>query len=427
MVQFLHYLWRILLMFFLLICSGFFSGSETAFFHLSRRQVSLFAGSSHRFERLIAEILRQPSWFLTTLLFGNMLVNISFFAISSVLSVNLGKEYGAGIGGSAAFFCFLSLLLFGEMLPKSIAYSHAASYCKWASMPCFLLLRTVGMVLKGLDFLLIQPLCRLLIGSRHHHEMNPVTINQVQMLLDTSRRQGLITSVENQLLSEVLKFGYLKVRHIMQPRVDMIAFDIQTPLDDIRKIMVENQIVIAPIYQENMDSIIGNLHIRKLLLHPNLPLSKLLTPTLFIPEQKTIESLLAYFQEHNQKYAIVVDEYGGLAGSVHLDDLINELAGMEEFDGEIEPVESIGPLTYRLSAQLPIHDWIEAFGIDPDQTCISTVGGLVTALLGKIAKTGDVVQWKNMNFEVERVHKNRITSVLLSLELMNHEKKEGLL
>ena len=183
-----------------------------------------------------------------------------------------------------------------------------------------------------------------------------------------------------------------------------------------RKIIAENHLTKLPVYAGKIDNIIGMVYLRQLLLQPDTSLDKLVQQVHFIPEQKTIESLLEFFRKAHTDVAIVVDEYGGIAGSIRLEDIAEELVGPIEIIDGIEPIEQTGPFEYRLSGGLAIHDWAQSFGIDPAETRISTIGGFVTALLGKIPKTGDVAHLKNLKFTVERVRKHRIETLILTFE-----------
>jgi CBS domain containing-hemolysin-like protein len=410
-----QYLWRILLMAVLLCGSAFCSGSETAFFHLSRRQIALFSKSRHPTEKLIAEILLEPNRFLTTLLFGNMLVNVSFYALASVFSVKISHDYGPGAGSVCAAVFFLILVLFGEMLPKSLAYSNTSLFCRWASLPCWVALRILGPFLGGLNFFLVRPFCRLFLAGGSVQEGRPVNVSQLRILLNSSAKRGLISKEVNQLLVEVVKFGYLKVRHIMEPRVDMTVCEEMAPRETVRRLFHRTGKKKLPVYRDSIDNITGVLFFRDFLLHPDQPISALLRPVIFVPEQKTVESLLEVFRKQKEDFAIVVDEYGGFAGSVKLEDILEELVFPDEGQGGSQPIEIVGPLTYRLSAELPVHEWIEVSEMEPDHQRLTTVGGLVTALLGRIARPGDTVHWKNLEFTVEKVQKNRIVSLILSL------------
>lgn len=407
------HLWQTVFMLLLLSCSAFFSGSETAFFHLSRRQVRRFSQSTVRLERLIALILSDPNRFLTALLLGNMAVNVLFFAVSSMLSLQIGQSSGALAGTFFAAACFLLLLLCGEMLPKSLAYSNSKRFSLIASPICYLLVRVLGPLLKTLDVILIQPSIRLFVRSQ---KTTGVSVNQLRTLLESSRRRGLISHDENQLLGEILKFSFLKARHVMQPRVEMPACSIDAPVDRIKQVMYQENLVKIPVYTKDIDSVVGVVHLRDFFLNPDRPAASLVRTVHFVPEQKTVESLIEFFKRTQTDIAVVVDEYGGIAGWVQLEDIIEQLLGSIEDVGEQEPIEQIGPMTYRLLADLSIYDWSDAFGIDIEDRRLTTIGGFVTAILGKIPKQGDVAMFKNMKFTVEKVGTNRIHSIILSLE-----------
>jgi len=189
-----------------------------------------------------------------------------------------------------------------------------------------------------------------------------------------------------------------------------------THLSRMRTTMTQHQLRCIPVYTDSIDSILGLVHLRDLLLYPDSPAEKLVRPVSFVPEQKTVESLIEYFQKTGTDVAVAVDEYGGIAGLISQDDIVDQLLGTGEQDSAAEPIQLVGPMTYRLSAQLSIYDWAEAFGVDPEQIRLTTIGGLVTALLGRIPKSGDVARWQNMKFTVETVRKNRIEFLILSLE-----------
>lgn len=411
-----QYLWRIFLMAVLLSCSAFCSASETAFFHLSQRQLSLFSKSSSSTERLVYQLLLQPSRFLSAILFGNMLVNVSFFALASVFSFKISKDFSPIAGSFCALLFFVILVLFGEMLPKSLAYSNAPRFCRWASLPCWLSFQVLGPITAGLDFCLVRPFCRLFLGSRCHSPHRPANAAYLNLLFDSSTRQGLLTPDENQILMEIVHLGFLKVRHIMVPRVDMPACEEKTPQQAVLQKFAAARQKHLPVYRERIDNILGVLSLRDLLAKPNSSISPLLHPAFFVPEQQTAESLLETFRKEKREFALVVDEYGGISGSVTLQDLLDELVSSSDLPEGQEPVQVIGPLRYRLAAELPLYEWIEPEEIEPEYRHLATVGGLVTALLGRVARPGDQVRWKNLEFTVESVHKNRIRSLILSLQ-----------
>jgi putative hemolysin len=417
MAAFLENIAHIIPMLLLLVCSAFLSGSETAFFNLSHRQAKNFQASTNKFHKLVATLLNNPRRLLTSLLFGNMVVNVLFFALASVLSLDFAKNFGPAAGFITAAVAFVALLLFGEMLPKSLAYSHSRQFCIAAAPASFLCTRILAPVLKIFEFALVTPLLRLLIGpAEKPGPPSTVTADQFKTIIESSRQRGLITGHENKLFAEVIELGFLKVRHVMRPRVDMITCEINDSAAEALQLMAENNLTKIPVYTKHLDNIVGYLHQRNLLLAPDAPIAKLLKKVNFVPEQKTVESLLEFFRKSKTDMAIVVDEYGGIAGAVSVEDIVEELIGPIEPAGPIELIEQIGPGRYRLAADLAIHDWAQAFGIDLAQTRLATIGGLVTAMLGRIPKQGDMAYLGNLKFTVENVRKRRIETLLLELE-----------
>ena len=414
MAQIYQNIGPVALMLLLLAGSAFFSGVETAFFNLSRRQTSLLQKSKHKLQNLAAKLLNKPRQLLGCLLLGNITVNVLFYAVASVLTVRVKQQSGAGAAAITACISFAVLVLFGEILPKSLAYANSKSISITAALPAFLCLQIFAPIQFVFRFLIIEPVLRLLLGPQQ--PAKPMTTGEFKSLIEQVRKRGLITADENKLLTEIIELGFLKARHVMRPRVDMIACAVTDPPQTAREMMLKNRLTKLPIYVRSKDNIVGLVYLRQLLLEADTSLDKLVQQVHFVPEQKTVESLLEFFRKTRTDTAIVVDEYGGIAGSVRLEDIAEELLGPIEPTSGIEPIEQIGPLKYRLAGNLAIHDWAQSFGIEPAETQLSTIGGLVTALLGKIPKSGDVAYLKNLKFTVERVRKRRIETLILTFE-----------
>jgi len=402
------------LMLLLLVCSAFFSGAETAFFNLSRRQIKLLQTSSRKLQNLTARLLYKPKRLLSCLLFGNMVVNVLFYSLASVLTVQIGRQMGLTVASVTALIAFVVLVLFGEILPKSFAYANSKSFSVTTALPAFLCLQLFTPIIFVFRFFIVEPSLRLLLGPQP--TVRPMTTSEFKSLFEQVRKRGLITADENKVLMETIQFGFLKVRHVMQPRVDMTVCAITDSASQARQIMQKNNLTKLPVYSGTVDNIIGLVHLRRLLLEPTVSLQDTIEKVHFVPEQKTVESLLEFFRNSGIDTAIVVDEYGGIAGLVQMEDIAEELVGPIEVTEQIEPIEKIGPFEYRLSGSLPIHDWAEAFGVEPDETRLSTVGGLVTALVGRIPKTGDVAYLKNLKFTVAQMRRHRIETIILTFE-----------
>ncbi|MHC4558151.1 MAG: hemolysin family protein [Planctomycetota bacterium] len=405
--------YKIILMLLLLSGSAFFSGAETAFFNLSRRQIKLLQESKHKLQNLTARLLNKPGRLLNCFLFGNMTVNVLFYAVASVLTIRINEQSRLA-AAITALVSFAVLVLLGEILPKSIAYANSKSLSVVAALPAFLCLQIFTPVDFVFKVLILEPTLRLFLGPARAPKA--ITVGEFKSLIATTRKQGLITADENKLLTEIIELGFLKVRHVMRPRVDMIACAMTDSSKTAREMMQKNHLTKIPVYFQTIDNIVGLVHLRQLLLEGTVSLDKIVQKVNFVPEQKTVESLLEFFRRSRTDVAIVVDEYGGIAGSVCLEDIAEELFGQMELASQIEPIEQVGPFEYRLAGSLAIHDWAEVFGIDLAETRVVTIGGLVTALLGKIPKSGDVANLKNLKFTVEKVRKHRIETLILNLE-----------
>lgn len=397
----------------LLAGSGYFSGSETALFNLTRRQIKQLNSSSHKVQRLLSRLLTKPGLLLNCLLLGNMTVNVLYFAVSSVLVLGVKQRWGMAPASGLALATFLGLVLLGEIIPKSLAYRNSWPVALATTLPTFICVQVFGPVAFLYRILFLEPVLRVVLG--HRRRPDPITLGEFRSLIDLSRRRGVISADENRLLAEVVELSFLKIRHVMLPRVDMVACEVSDPPSLARQKMQKHGLTKIPIYVRDIDNVAGFIHRRQLLLRPNASLDSLVQPIQIVPEQKTVESLLEFFRKTGTDMAIVVDEYGGIAGSVRLEDVADELLGGPEIAGG-EPIEQLGPFQYRLSGDLAVHDWADVFDIDLEETRLSTIGGLVTALLGTIPKTGDEAVLGNLRFKVERVRKHRIETVVLSLD-----------
>jgi putative hemolysin len=403
-----------LAMLLLLACSAFFSGTETAFFSLTQRQIRQLETSTGRLQKVAARLLRRPGHLLNCLLFGNMVINVLFYALASVLVLRASRAWGFGAASALAVGTFIALVFLGEIVPKSLTYWNPKPVALAAALPAFVIVQVFGPITFIFRLLFLEPVLRIFFG--HARPPRMTTMAEFRSLVNLSRRRGLISEDEDRLLGEVVELGLLKVRHVMQPRVDMIAHEVSDAPEAVRAQMLQKHLTRVPVYVRTMDNIVGLVYLRQLLLRPGVPLDRLVQPVSFVPEQKTVESLLEFFRKTGTDMAIVVDEYGGLAGFVRLEDIAEELFGRLETAAGVEPIKQLGPFQYRLAGDLAIHDWADVFGINLEETRVTTIGGLVTDLLERIPKKGDVAYLGNLKFTVERVRKHRIETVILSLE-----------
>lgn len=409
-------LWQLIAMVGLLACSAFFSGSETALFSLSQAQLLKFRQSGGRVGRTIDSLLRQPRRLLMVILLGNQLVNVAFFAIATALIVRLDQVEGAAAYRSLMVpIPLVAIIMLGEVCPKNLAISAPGPFARTIAVPLALLVKLLGPVQGAFSAWLIEPLTRLLEPSGR--VSSRLTSDELSELLALSSGHGAIPANESAWLQEVIGLGGRKVGEIMVPRVDIVAYDADAPAAGLVALFRRTRLVKVPVYRHDLDHTLGVVYAKELLLNPQRSVADMAKPVPFVPETGTVDKLLMQFRKTRSQMAIVVDEYGGTAGLVSLEDALEEIVGEITAEGEhiAEPVRRLGDNEYEIDGNLAIHDWTGVFGIDLRAQRISTIGGLVMSLLDRVPVVGDVAVTGNLQFTVESMRGPRIRRLRLRM------------
>jgi len=228
------------------------------------------------------------------------------------------------------------------------------------------------------------------------------------------------------MITNIIDMNNITVKDIFIPRVDVVSIDIKSNIKDIIKIIEIKGHSRLPVFDKSIDNVIGILHSKDLLKsylnHNNFNLEKLLRPPLFVPESKFIMDLLLEFREKKMHMAIVVDEYGGMSGIVCFEDIIEEFIGdiQDEFDHELEDIQSINDNTYLISARIPVEKLNEKFHTDFDDEEFDTLGGVIYMLFGKIPLKNDKIQHKNFIFTIESIQGRKIK--LIKMEILKRKE-----
>ena len=423
------YLPQILFMLFLLCFSAFFSATEAAFFSLTREEISRFSKSDSKSERLVNTLLETPKNLLTTILLGNMLANIGFFCISYGISRKIAvfsPNGGVWAAGMVCVFSLLAIIILGEVIPKNIAIKVPDKYSRWAAMPIYIFDR-IFLPFRVPIASFINVISKIF--DKSGDEEKCVTIDELKMLVEFSEKQGIVDREERSMIHGILDFKRVQVKEIMLPRVDMHLYNIADPVEGLIELARETKHTKIPAYEETTDNIIGIIHVKDVFLDPNVELRSILKPIQFVPEPKSIEGLLRQFIREGSQMAIVVDEYGGTAGLITLEDIIEEIVGeiQDEHEKPRETLEKIDENKYLISGNLSIRDWSDTFGVEIEPMGVDTVGGFVITLLEHIPKKGDSVEYEDFVFTVEGVRKRRITSILQEMKIKKEadEDKDG--
>lgn len=356
-------------------------------------------------------LLDDPSTLLVTILFGNMLVNVSYFSMSTVVAMGLrdGSDWMAVAFGAASL---AMLILFGEVLPKVLAVNLSGPF----SLVCAIPLLVLRYVLSPVHIVLVRLVRTLVRGLRLHTlRADRITADELKMLVELSEQTGILSRSERELIAEVVEFGQIRVGEVMTHRVDVPTFDIDDSIEDLRRLLLETKARKVPVYEESIDNILGIIHAKEVLLSDERDVRKFIREVLYVPSLSPVERVLHQFREERVHFAVAVDEYGGFDGVVSVEDILEEIVGEieTEFDQEAPLVEQIGPTEYRVAGNLSIREWNELFQIEVDFPGFDTIGGLVLLLLGHIPEEGESVDFGQLTLTVERMRKRKIETIVL--------------
>ncbi|MBL1217156.1 MAG: HlyC/CorC family transporter [Planctomycetes bacterium] len=407
----------------LLVASAFFSGSETAYFGLRGHERVILRRRSDAPARLARRLLGQPQMLLITLMLGNMLANVLFFVVSSVLL--LRQQAPALIVAASSLAFLIILIVTAEVVPKLIATRITVGWISLSAVPISVLHGVLAPIRVVLGSFVIAPLLRLVAPPSAHR--SSLSTADLASLLDLSTESGVINDEEGPLLGAIVVLGSLKVRDIMTPRVHMQAVSIDEPREVvIRKLSEAGDRIRLPVYEGQIDRVVGMLDIKEFLLHEaeQTPREALIEPT-YVPEQATLDHLVSHFRTTHSKAAMVVDEYGQTAGVVTLDDLVDALArgsapaaatGNVPADGDApESIRRIAPGQWEINGNLSIHALSDAFDIHFQRSKASTVGGLIHEQLGRLAEPGDSIDLNGAILTVVTISGTRIETARLDV------------
>jgi putative hemolysin len=416
---------------FLLFLSSLISGSEVAFFSLSSNQISNFKDSGDVKVKRVYELVRHPKKLLATILILNNLVNVAIITLSTYFTWQIvGARTTEGLVILIlTFIVTFMIIFFGEVVPKVYANQNNVKFTKTTA------------TFISISQTLVNPLARVLmslsnvIEKRIQKKGYVISMEDLNQALEITTRQET-TVEEKDILKSIVNFGTISVKQIMRSRMDITAFDIETGyqelLDNINKIGYSR----IPIYRETIDKIEGILYIKDLLPYidqdENFKWQTLLRPGYYVPETKKIDDLLRDFQEKRVHMAIVVDEYGGTAGLITMEDIIEEIVGEinDEFDEDEIAFNKLDENTYVFEGKTSLNDFCKIVGEDPAlfegvKGESESLGGLILELNNKLPRTGDKIMFNRFVFTIVAVDNRRIKRVRVFIQAATVKKSDS--
>ncbi len=418
-----------------LVLSAFFSGSETALTSMSKIRIKRLWKEGEDSYSKLESWLHEPNRYLVTILVGNNFVNI----LASVIAANLCENilrlwfevthavaYGSALAVGTTTFL---LLVFGEIVPKTYCKEHA---------PQISLL-----VIRVLDYLyrILRPLIAIfvflsntiiwLFGGAKIREVPLITEDDIRVLIEMSEREGVLEEEEREMMHSIIDFGDLHVKEIMTPRVDFQAIRLNLSYDDARREAISKGHSRIPVYEYDMDRIVGILYVKDLLRVDNpekFHLRDILRPPLFVPKSGKVNELLETFKQEKNHMAIVVDEYGLTAGLVTIEDILEEIVGdiQDEYDEELPEYEENEDGTIVADAKMNLDHLADLLNVAFPEEDVETLGGFVCAIYGNLPKTGEEVEYNGLHFKVLDADERRIKRVKVTRVPRDEENESGL-
>ncbi|MDR7419413.1 MAG: hemolysin family protein [Armatimonadota bacterium] len=397
----------------LLVLLAFFWGAETALFAANRLKLRNLAEKGHRGAQSTLELLKRPARILSTLLISNNIVNSGLIVIATTVFIAL---LGADTGALVSFVFSTILVLFVEILSKSIAAQHADGLAIAAARPVVWLSVLLSPIVRVLSFftnLLSRPF-----GGRVQPDAPMVTEEEIQMLVQMGEEQGVLEQDEREMIHSIIEFGDTVVREVMVPRVDMVSVEADAPVEELLAIVREHGHSRIPVYDDNFDNIVGLVHVKELLsgFRDGRLAGKardFMRPVYLVPETKRVDELFREMRRKKIHMAIAVDEYGGTAGLVTIEDLLEEIVGpiQDEYDSEEAPIKLLNEREALVDGRVHLEEVNDALGLTLPVGEVDSIGGFVYSLLGHMPVLGDRVAYDGVELTVERVDGVRIEQV----------------
>ncbi len=399
-----------LLLFCLLGLSGLFSASEMCLFSLSHIHLKRIRDRHPHRHALIVSLLDNPRRTLITILIGNTLVNVAASAVATSLAIDFFGEMGLGI---SIGLMTLLLLIIGEINPKMVAMRNIEELSPLVA-PVIEAVAVLTLPLRRLTRGITDLFLDLLIGESVISEPF-ITAQELKTLVSIGEKEGILDRGEKDMIQAVFEFGDLSVSQIMTPRVDIMGCPTTYSSSEVRKHLQEVSKTKVPVYEESLDHIVGVLSAKEFFLSAEENWRGLIHPAAFVPVSKKVGELLSEFQKNQESLAIVVDEYGGTAGLVTLEDILEQIVGeiRDEYDVEEEHIEELDPHQFRVSGRTSLRELQQKLGVHFLDESAQSVAGFLLSKLGHIPKVGETVREGALLFTVEEVKRNRIRKLTI--------------
>ncbi|AXG08652.1 hemolysin family protein [Haloplanus rubicundus] len=401
----------------LIALSAFFSSSEIAMFSLARHRVESLVEEGVPGAAVVQELKSDPHRLLITILVGNNIVNI---AMSSIATGLFAIYLSQGQAVLAATFGITTLvLLFGESAPKSYAVENTESWALRIASP--LKYSELALLPLVVVFDHLTRIVNRVTGGRSAIETTYVTRDEIQNMIQTGEREGVIEEEEREMFQRIFRFNRTIAKEVMTPRLDMTAVPKDATLDEAIETCVQSDHERIPVYEGNLDNIIGIVTLRDLIREKDYgagatDLTDVVQPTLHVPESKNVDELLEEIQDNRMRMVIVIDEFGTTEGLITLEDMVEEIVGDILEGDEEEPFEFVEDDVVIVRGEVNIDEVNETLDLDlPEGEEFETLAGFIFNRAGRLVEEGEQIEYDSITIRIEQVDNTRIMKARLTI------------
>ena len=397
----------------LLLGSGFFSASETSLMSLSKIRIRYMEDEGVKGAKLVGSLIEKSSDLLSSILVGNNIVNIAATSVSTSLFINIFGDGGVAI---ATAVMTVLVLVFGEITPKTIAANSPEKVAVVVSKPISIIMKITKPIVWV--FNLLTGIIFKIMGIDNDGVKPFITEEELKAMVNVSHEEGVLEMEEREIINNVFQFGDMQAKEAMIQRLDMVAIDIEDSYDEIIELFKSEKLSRLPVYQESIDDIVGILNIKDIIFLSdeeiqNFNIKNYVREAFFTYEFKKITQLLEEMKKEKTQMAIVVDEYGGTAGLLTIEDLVEVIVGDidDEYDQEEEEIVKINDNEYLVEGSTKISDVNEQLGINLESEEFDSIGGFIIGYLKRIPEENEIIEVEDVKFKVESIDKNRINKI----------------
>lgn len=397
----------------LLLGSGFFSASETSLMSLSKIRIRYMEEEGVKGAKLVSSLIEKSSDLLSSILVGNNVVNIAATSVSTSLFISIFGDGGVAI---ATAVMTVLVLIFGEITPKTIAANSPEKIAVIVSKPISIIMKITKPIVWV--FNLLTGIIFKIMGIENDGVKPFITEEELKAMVNVSHEEGVLEIEEREIINNVFQFGDMQAKEAMIQRLDMVAVNIEDSYDEIIELFKSEKLSRLPVYQESIDDIVGILNIKDIIFLSdeeiqNFNIKNYVREAFFTYEFKKITQLLEEMKKEKTQMAIVVDEYGGTAGLLTIEDLVEVIVGDidDEYDEEEEEIVKVSDNEYLVEGSTKISDVNEQIGINFESDEFDSIGGFIIGYLKRIPEENELIEVGNVKFSVESIDKNRINKI----------------